>query len=41
MVKRMGIPDHFIQHGPVNALYSICGIDQTGIYNTLIHILNS
>lgn len=41
MVKRLGIPDHFIQHGPVGALHAICGIDQTGIYNTLIHILNS
>ena len=38
-VKRLGIPDRFIQHGPVEALHAICGIDQTSIYNTLIDML--
>ena len=40
-VKRLGIPDQFIQHGPVEDLRAICNIDRTSIYNTLIHILNS
>ena len=39
-VKRLGIPDRFIQHGPVEDLRAICGIDKTHIYNTLIHFLN-
>lgn len=39
-VKRLGIEDTFIQHGAVKELYAICGIDQTGIYNTLIQTLN-
>ena len=38
-VKRLGIPDRFIQHGPVEALRAICGIDQTSICNTLIDML--
>lgn len=40
-VKRLGIPDQFIQHGPVEDLRAICNIDRTSICNTLIHILNS
>lgn len=39
-VKRLGIEDTFIQHGAVKELYAICGIDQTGIYNTLIQTMN-
>ncbi len=39
VVKRLGIPDRFIPHGPVEALHTICGIDKTTIYNTLIHLL--
>ena len=41
VVKRLGIPDQFIQHGPAEALQAICGIDKTTIYHTLTHILNS
>lgn len=40
-VKRLGVPDQFVQHGPVEDLRAICGIDKTSIYHTLIHILNS
>lgn len=39
VVKRLGIPDRFIPHGPVESLHVICGIDKTTIYNTLIHLL--
>ncbi len=35
-VKRLGIPDRFIQHGTVQELYKICGIDETSIYNAII-----
>ncbi len=30
-VKRLGIPDQFIDHGDVNALYHLCGCDADGI----------
>lgn len=34
-IKRIGLPDQFIQHGSVNELYHICGMDEEGIYNIL------
>ena len=34
-VKRLGIGDVFVQHGPVKDLHRICGIDEEGIYATL------
>ena len=30
-IKRLGIPDKFIEHGDVKALYSQCGCDEQGI----------
>ncbi|MBQ8674445.1 MAG: 1-deoxy-D-xylulose-5-phosphate synthase [Bacteroides sp.] len=35
-VIRIGIPDHFVEHGTPQELYSLCGMDEEGIYNTLI-----
>lgn len=40
-VRRLGIPDKFVQHGPVKDLYRICKIDKESIYNTLTDTLNS
>ena len=37
-VKRLGIPDRFIEHGPVPALYKLCGIDADSIYNELMKL---
>ena len=37
-VKRIGIEDKFIQHGPVNDLYKICKMDEEGIYNKLTEV---
>ena len=39
-VKRLGIPDCFVQHGTVQELRKICGIDETGIYNVIIQMLD-
>lgn len=39
-VKRLGIPDCFVQHGAVQELYAICGIDETNIYRTIIQLLD-
>ena len=38
-VKRLGISDQFIQHGPVKDLYALCGIDQNGIEQALRQLL--
>lgn len=40
-VKRLGIDDKFVQHGPVDDLYRICHIDTNSIYHTITHTLNS
>lgn len=39
-VRRLGVPDRFIQHGAVQELYVICGIDETSIYNTINQLLD-
>ena len=38
-IHRLGIADKFIQHGPVNELYKICGLDENSIYNALVTYL--
>lgn len=38
-VTRLGLPDRFVQHGPVNDLYTICGIDEESILNTITQII--
>ncbi|OFX59831.1 MAG: 1-deoxy-D-xylulose-5-phosphate synthase [Bacteroidetes bacterium GWA2_30_7] len=35
-VKRLGIPDKFIEHGTVHQLHNECGIDSEGIYNATL-----
>jgi 1-deoxy-D-xylulose-5-phosphate synthase len=34
-IRRIGIPDRFIEHGSVSELYKICGMDAESIYNEL------
>lgn len=36
VVKRIGLPDNFVQHGNVNELHRICGMDEDSISNELI-----
>ena len=38
-IKRLGIPDKFIEHGTQNELYDICGYDVNGIYNTVKNLI--
>jgi len=33
MVKRMGVPDRFVDHGTVQELYHECGFDKDGLLN--------
>ena len=35
LVKRIGLPDSFIEHGSPDDLYHLCGMDEEGIYNAL------
>ena len=34
-VERLGIPDHFVEHGTVSELYHLCGFDEEGIFEKL------
>lgn len=34
-MHRIGVPDEFIEHGTVAQLYTICGMDEEGIYNQI------
>ena len=36
VIKRIGIPDLFVQHGTLEELYRLCGMDEDSIYNTLV-----
>ena len=36
VVRRIGIPDSFVQHGTPKELYRICGMDATSIANVLL-----
>ncbi len=38
-VKRLGIPDRFVDHGEQKELYAECGFDAQGIYNTALELL--
>jgi len=37
-VKRIGIPDEFIEHGDPEELYQMLGMDVEGIYNVILEI---
>ena len=34
-IKRIGVPDKFIEHGSVQQLYHLCGMDEEGIYKAI------
>jgi len=38
-VKRLGIPDRFVEHGTQPELYKECGFDVDGIYFAAKHLL--
>ena len=38
-VKRLGIPDKYIEHGEPSELYAECGFDTNGIINTAIEMV--
>ena len=38
-VKRLGIPDKFIEHGEPKELYTECGFSEEQIYSEVLEIL--
>lgn len=34
-VQRIGVPDKFVEHGTVQQLYELCGMDEEGIYKII------
>lgn len=34
-VKRLGIPDEFVEHGTIQELHHLCGLDEDSIFNQL------
>lgn len=38
-IKRLGIPDRFIEHGDLKTLHRICGIDEEGIFKACKEIM--
>ncbi len=39
-VKRLGIPDEFIEHGSQTELYGLCGFDKEGIVKSALELLS-
>ena len=40
-VVRVGLPDHFVEHGSVNELHQLCGIDAKGIEKSVRELLSN
>ena len=39
VVKRLGLPDHFVEHGTIGELRTIVGIDNNSIRQTIDQLL--
>ena len=39
-VKRIGIPNIFVEHGAVAELYQLCGMDEEGILTKIKEFIN-
>ncbi|MBN2165055.1 MAG: 1-deoxy-D-xylulose-5-phosphate synthase [Marinilabiliaceae bacterium] len=39
-IKRLGVPDKYIEHGTQTELYKECGFDKDSIYNTAVNFIN-
>ena len=38
---RLGLPDHFVEHGDISTLYNKVGLDTSHIANVLLQLLLS
>ena len=41
VIRRLGLPDHFVEHGPVGELQQIVGIDKESIRNAISNLLST
>jgi 1-deoxy-D-xylulose-5-phosphate synthase len=39
LVKRIGAPDTFVEHGSILELYELCGMNEEHIYQTIVHLV--
>lgn len=37
-IQRIGVPDAFIEHGTIQELHHLCGMDEEGIYNVILPV---
>ena len=37
-MRRIGVPDKFVEHGTVAELYKLCKMDEDSIYNKLTEL---
>ena len=40
-VQRIGVPDTFVEHGTLKELHHLCGMDEDGIYQTILNTLTT
>ena len=40
-IRRLGLPDEFVQHGPRERIIKDLGLDDKGIVNTINSLINS
>lgn len=38
IVRRIGVPDEFVEHGSIGELYQLCGMDEEGIYKIIMSL---
>ena len=38
-VRTLGIPDHFVEHGPIPVLRGLCGMDKAGVLSAAADLL--
>lgn len=41
LIRKIGIPDHFIEQGEIGKLYKLCGLDAESIQNTITLMLSA
>jgi len=40
-VKRIGLPDQFVEHGSIPELHHLCGLDKKGIEKVVRELLST
>ena len=40
-IRRLGVPDQFIEHGSIPELFQLCGLDAASIAHTIINFIHN